>query len=234
MTAEVFVYRTTKLLETLENLVESDKEKNSNSDDEGATLKDFGHRLLPQLVSEGRAREFRLKSYWRDLGTIESYWQGHMDLLADAEGLALDDAQWPILTYGTQRTPARIYETARVDNSLISSGCTIRGRVERSVLAPGVHVAEGATVRDSILLYNVRVESGATVDCAVLDDLVEVGGHASIGQQLERATQHKNTTAQPDAIANERITLVGRKVKIANGASVEVGARVKPLPAEDE
>ena len=86
VTAEVFVYDFPKLMETLDQL------------SDGGELKDYGEKLIPQLVQEGNAWEFRLTSYWRDVGVPQSYWQASMDLLEQKEKLNLDDLEWPILT----------------------------------------------------------------------------------------------------------------------------------------
>jgi glucose-1-phosphate adenylyltransferase len=99
-------------------------------------LRDLGHELIPTLVRDGRTFDYRLHGYWRDIGTVESYWQAHMDLLAPALELVLDNAAWPILTSGAQRLPAHIHDTPRIANSLIPPGCTVRGHVACSVLAP--------------------------------------------------------------------------------------------------
>jgi glucose-1-phosphate adenylyltransferase len=171
-------------------------------------LKDFGHELIPSLVREGVACEFRFEGYWRDVGTVESYWQGHMDLLEPEPGLVLDDPDWPILTYGTQRLPARIEGSARIAASLIAPGCRIAGRVERSVLAPGVVVEEGAEVRDSILLHGTVVGKSASVVRAVLDADVRVGEGAAVGEE-----------------AGE-LALAGQRARIAEGDRVLAGGRV--------
>ena len=97
-----------------------------------------------------------------------------MDLLGTPPQLDLDDPAWPILTHAAQRPPARIADTATVDDSLVSPGCVVRGRVERSVLATGVVVEEGVTVRDSVVLTDARVAASVTraivdVDAEVLD-----------------------------------------------------------------
>ena len=86
VTAEVFVYDFPKLMKTLDNLAEDGE------------LNDYGEELLPQLVKEGNAWEFRLNSYWRDVGLPESYWQASMDLINKKAHLNLDDPEWPILT----------------------------------------------------------------------------------------------------------------------------------------
>ena len=178
VTTEVFVYDAPRLLDTLDRLAEKGNGKNADE----SPLKDFGHELIPSLVREGRVREHRFDRYWRDVGTVESYWQAHMDLLEPEPGLVLDDPEWPILTYGTQRLPARIEGSARIDGSLIAPGCRIAGRVERSVLGPGVVVEEGAEVRDSILLHGAVVAKGAFVIRAILDADVRVEKDVSVGE----------------------------------------------------
>lgn len=226
--AEVFVYDARKLLDTLDALVEqkrrrgADGEKDGDGDDE-TLLRDYGHELLPHMVGEGRAYEYRLEGYWRDLGTIESYWQGHMDLLARAEEFALDDARWPILTYGSQRMPARFEGAARVRDSLISPGCVVRGTVISSVLSPGVVVEAGAVVRNSVLLHDVAVRAKARIDCAVVDQGATIGEAARVGGRWRgRAAK----------IKAENIALLGAHTRVTKGARVKAGARRKP-PAPD-
>ncbi|MDQ3670266.1 MAG: glucose-1-phosphate adenylyltransferase [Actinomycetota bacterium] len=179
VTTEVFVYDVGTLMDALDEL----------ADDGGGEsgLEDFGDALLPRLVSEGRVREHRLESYWRDVGTVESYWQGHMDLVASEPAFVLDDPAWPVLTWATQRPPARIEGSARIDASLVSPGCTVRGEVVRSVLSPGVVVEKGAVVRDSVLLHDTVVKRAATVERAILDAQVCVASGAEIGDGEEIA-----------------------------------------------
>jgi glucose-1-phosphate adenylyltransferase len=156
VTTEVFVYDADVLLATLTELADGDR-----------GLEDFGDALLPRLVENGKAYARELGGYWRDVGTIESYWQAHMDLLGPEPALELDDREWPILTMASQRPPARIDASARIDRSLVSPGCRIAGRVERSVLGPGVVVEEGAEVVESVVLDDARI--AARVQRAIVD-----------------------------------------------------------------
>ncbi len=169
VTAEIFLFDAPVLLDTLQTLFEEDKD-----------LGDYGDRLLPRLVENGRAYAFEHSGYWRDLGTPESYWQAHMDLLADEPEFALDDPDWPLRTKGGYFQPARIFGAAHIDDSLVSPSCTVRGTVVRSVLAPGVVVEAGAKVENAVLLENVRLERGAVVSYAVLDKGVTLGKNARI------------------------------------------------------
>ena len=202
VTTEIFAYDARKLLDTLDQLAEEGGEEEP--------LKDFGHKLLPRLVEEGRVHELRHEGYWKDVGTVDSYWQAHQDLLAPEPPLEIDDPDWPILTTGVQLLPARVEEGARIADSLIAPGCRIAGRVERSVLAPGVVVEAGAEVRGSILLHDAVVRSGAKVDRAILDAEVEVGEGAAVGA------------------AEGGLAMVGMRVKIPARKRIEPGARVEP------
>jgi glucose-1-phosphate adenylyltransferase len=171
---EVFAFRTGPLLEALEDLAAS-------AGDDG--LDDVGHELLPRLVDAGEAREERFGGYWRDVGTVDAYWDCHQELLADPPPIDLDDPDWPILTHAASpRGPARTDAGARVEQSLLAAGARVAGTVERSVVGRGAVVEEGATVRESVLLPGAVVRSGATVERAILDDAVEIARGASIGE----------------------------------------------------
>jgi glucose-1-phosphate adenylyltransferase len=215
VTTEVFVYDAGALLDTLDTLGEG--EGDEDDEDGEPKLKDFGHELLPSLVREGRAYAFPLPGYWRDVGTLDSYWEGHMDLLRLGSALTLDDPAWPILTNAAQHPPARVAASARVDNGMISSGCDVRGAVIESVLAPGVVVEEGATVTHAVLLGNVVVRAGATVAHAIVDREVEVGADARVGDIDAGAGG-----GRPE------LAIVGQRARVEAGARVPPGACVDP------
>jgi glucose-1-phosphate adenylyltransferase len=194
---EVFVFDTDVLVDLLDQLADE-------AGDDG--LEDLGDALLPRLVESGRAREHRFDGYWRDLGTVESYWSAHMDLLADEPPFAPDDPSWPLRTHARRQGPARITSGARIGRSLVSGGAHVAGTVERSVLSGGAVVEAGAVVRDSVLLPGAVVRAGAVVERAILDDGVEVGADARVGGAGSTA-------------------LVGRRSPVAPGSSVQAGGR---------
>jgi glucose-1-phosphate adenylyltransferase len=198
---EVFVFGAAALLDELDDLADGD---------EDSGLEDLGDELLPRLAAEGRAREHRLEGYWRDVGTVESYWEGHMELLAKEPPLDLDDPAWPILSWSTQRPPAWLAETSRVDESLVSPGCSVAGRVVRSVLAPGVVVEEGASVRDSVVLHETRIQTGAVVERAIVDADAVVGSGARVGG------------------GSGDVAIIGRRTRIAPDSVVDAGERIGP------
>lgn len=170
ITTEVFVYDTRRLLDALDELVAGLEENES--------LEDFGHKLIPRLVRDGKAFEFRFEEYWLDVGTIAAYYRAQMDLLDDKIDLVLDDPDWAILTLAAQRVPAAIGKTAIVSQSLVSSGCQIHGRVARSILAPGAVVEKDAEVADSIVLPDAVIKSGVKIERAIVDSNVTIENSA--------------------------------------------------------
>jgi len=169
VTIEVFAYRPSALLEALEALAGGEE-----------PLEDFGDALLPRLVHGGRAYAFPLNGYWRDVGTPESYWQAHQDLL-DGNGLDLDDLDWRIMTRAGHRPPALVESGATVVQSLVSPACRVAGDVVRSVLSPGVVVEAGAVVEDSVILHDAVIHAGARVERAVVD----AGAEVPAGQHVQ-------------------------------------------------
>ena len=170
VTIEVFAYRPQALMGTLDRLAEKDGE-----------LSDFGDGLLPELVAGGRAYEHRFDGYWRDVGTPDSYWEAHQDLLDRTTVGDLDDPGWPVRTTSTHRQPARIGPVASVSASLVGPGCRVDGRVVRSVLSPGVVVEEGAVVEAAVVLNEAVIRAGARVERAIVDLHAEVPGSAHVG-----------------------------------------------------
>ena len=206
---EVFVYDLPHLLRTLDRL-HADV---TRADGDDAHLGDFGDHLIPALVAEGGAHAFPHAGYWRDVGTVASYWRGHMDLLGTAPALVVDDAAWPVRTSSVVRMPARVARGAMVGDTLVSPGSSVAGTVSNSVLAPGVVVEAGAEVRESVLLDAVVVRAGARVTRAVLDEGVEVGARAVVGGDGDKG-------------GDAAITVVGWRAQVAPDAHVAAGTEV--------
>ena len=175
VTTEVFVFDPGPVLDLLDLL-------GTAAGDEG--LSDVGDDLLPRLVEQGRAREHRFDKYWRDLGTVESYWAAHMDLVREKPPFDPGDPEWPLHTKGGASPAAKVRAGAVLEDTLVSARCDIAGTVRRSVLARGVVVEAGAEVVDSVLLEDVVVRAGARVTKAVVDRTAviaaNVGGEGDV------------------------------------------------------
>jgi glucose-1-phosphate adenylyltransferase len=176
---------------------------------------DFGKDILPRLVkTKARIFAFPYSGYWMDVGTVDSYWQAHMDMLSPSPPLKLYSRSWIIHTRTEERPPARLPATAHVYASMICDGCLIEAgaRVESSVLSPGAIVRSGAVVRESVILTDCEIASGAVVERAIIDKRVHVGESARIGGGV--------------ASAEVKIALVGKNSVVPAGYVVEAGAGI--------
>lgn len=166
---EMFLFSAGSLLEALDVLHE-----------EHGRLEDYGHDLLPWFVSNRKVTEHRLDGYWQDLGTLQSYWTAHMQLLDD-DGAVLDDPRWPILSAQPQLLPGRVADGATVRDSMVAAGSRIAGTVEHSVIGPRTIVDEGAVVRHSVLLDGVHVGPGVVLENVIADVGADITGGSQRG-----------------------------------------------------
>ncbi|HLG62000.1 MAG TPA: glucose-1-phosphate adenylyltransferase [Ktedonosporobacter sp.] len=195
---------------------------------QSANHHDFGHNIIPTMVAQNKpVYAYPFTGYWQDVGTIQSYWEAHMALLSDRSPFDLYDPSWVIHTRSEERPPAHIREGAQVMNSLISHGCIIKGRVEHSVLSPGVIVEEGAVVRDSILLFDTVVGAGSSIDHTITDKEVIVGKQCQIGYGDDMTPNRLEPTR-----LNVGITLIGKRAHLPDnlkvGRNCKIGTDLRP------
>lgn len=174
---------------------------------------DFGKDILPRLVAEGsRVHAFPYSGYWVDVGTVDSYWKAHMDLLAEPAPIDLNDRSWVIHTRTEERPPVRISSGAQVSDSMITDGCVLSSDaiVERSVLSPGVRVMPGAIVRESVILAEAVIQAGAKVERSIIDKRVNIGENAVVGGI--------------DLTGDPAITMIGKNSQLPEKLIVEAGA----------
>ena len=180
---------------TTEALLEAVK---LDAGDEGS-VHDMGGNIIPMMVEKGAAQVYdfsdndvpgatdRDRGYWRDVGTLDSYYDAHMDLVSIHPIFNLYNRQWPILTHAPALPPAKfVFEEAgrigQAVDSLVSQGVIISGgRVRRSVVSPGARVNSGSEVQGSVLMDNVNIGRGAVVRNAILDKNVVVEPGVTLG-----------------------------------------------------
>src|ERR687898_543028 len=185
--------------------------------------RDFGGNVIPAMLDGGaRVFGYRFDGYWQDVGTIQSFWEANMALLADTPELDLYDRDWLIHTRSEERAPAKVGSTAQVHRSMISHGCVINGTVVNSVLSPGVRVDVGAVVRDSIVMFDTVIRSGAVVDRAILDKEVVVGQGAIVGEGPYDGPPNR----QEPGRLNTGITVVGKQSIVPRGARLGRNVRI--------
>jgi glucose-1-phosphate adenylyltransferase len=183
---------------------------------------DMGGDIMPMMVEQGLAQVYDFQSnqvpgaragnngYWRDVGTLDSYYDAHMDLCAVVPAFDLYNSAWPILTHIPPHPPAKfVHEdgerVGRAVNSVISNGVIISGALVReSVLSPGVRVEEHATVERSVIMDNTIVGANALVRNAIIDKNVVIPPGAQIGADKE------HDLARGFAVSEGGVTAVGK------------------------
>ncbi|MDO4540047.1 MAG: glucose-1-phosphate adenylyltransferase [Syntrophomonadaceae bacterium] len=149
---------------------------------------DFGKNIIPgMLKAERRLAAYRFSGYWRDVGTVESYYEANMDLLSEEPALDMFARTLRIYSRADMMPPHFIGESAVVGTCLISNGCTVLGTVNHSVVSGGVTVEAGAVVKDSILLPGCHIKSGANLYRCIVGENSIVPENAQIGDHSAEA-----------------------------------------------
>ncbi len=169
------------------------------------TAHDFGRNIIPQMMKTARVMAYNFKDenkkeakYWRDVGTIDAYWEANMDLVSVDPLLNLYDSAWPIRTYQAQNPPAKFVfaqekKGGRLGialDSIVAHGCIISGgRIQNTVLSPNVRINSYADVRDSILMENVEIGRRCRIRKAIIDKDVVIPPGTEIGYDPEEDRQ---------------------------------------------
>lgn len=147
---------------------------------------DFGKDVIPAMHSAGEKMvAYQFDDYWRDVGTIDSLWEANMDLLSPSANINLDDPNWKIYSRNSGAAPQFLSKTSTVNNSLITEGCRVDGKVDWSVLFANAKVAEDASVTYSIIMPGAVIGPGAVVKYAIVGEnaIVEAGAHIGNGPE---------------------------------------------------
>ena len=177
---------------------------------------DFGKHVLPAMIKDGqKVMAHSFPGYWTDIGTVQSYWEANMGLLSEDPALDLYDPESTLHTRSQERGPVCVGKDAQVEGNLLSNGSLVNGRVERSILSPGVRVAAGAVVTNSIILHDTIIEAGAHIDKCIVDKNCRIGENSRVGHGEDNTPN----ASQPRAL-NTGLTLVGRDSHIPAGVTL--------------
>ena len=170
---------------------------------------DFGKNIIPAMLEAGeKMYSYSFEGYWKDVGTLSSLWEANMDMLGHDPHFSLSDESWRIFSRTTVSPPQFVGPEAKVENSMITSGCNIYGTVINSVLSNGVTVEKGAVVRDSVIMANTTVREGATVEYSIIDSDVIVGKNSKVGAPIGDGVE---------------VTVIGSDVEVAEGTQIDAG-----------
>lgn len=143
---------------------------------------DFGKHIIPYCHERDmRLFAYEYNGYWKDVGTLGSYWEANMELIDIIPEFNLYEEFWKIYTNSDIIPPQYIADTAIVDRSIIGDGAEIYGEVHNCVIGSGVTIGAGSIVRDSIIMKDVQIGEGCIIDKAILAEGVQVGGNTTLG-----------------------------------------------------
>lgn len=185
---------------------------------------DFGKDVIPAMLDAGELmRVYRFNDYWKDVGTVNSLWEANLDLLNPKIDLNLADRKWRIYSRTTGMPPQYIAETAQVENSLITDGCEVDGKLDYSILFENVTVEKGASVEYSLVMPGAVIKKGAKVRYSIIAENAVVGEKAEIG-------------ADPAVVGTKDwgITVIGDNLTIGKKAEISPNRMITENVGEGE
>jgi len=189
----------------MNELIEDEKNEKSNND--------FGKNIIPKMLKEGKkmvAHQFN--GYWKDVGTVASLWEANMDLLGANPVFDLGDPKFKIYSRNKPMPPAYVDEKGEANNSLLTAGAEIYGKVSDSIVSEGVMVGEGSEIVHSIIMRGTRIGKNVKIKYAIIDEDVEIGDNVIIGDSKSN---------------KDNIALVGRDAVVKKGTKIAAGAIVE-------
>ncbi|PHI08298.1 glucose-1-phosphate adenylyltransferase [Fusobacterium polymorphum] len=155
-------------------LDEDEKDPNSSND--------FGKNIIPNMLNDGKKMfAYPFKGYWRDVGTIQSFWDAHMDLLSENNELDLFDKSWRVNTRQGIYTPSYFEKGSKIQNTLIDKGCLVEGEIKHSVIFSGVKVGKNSKIIDSIIMADTEIGDNVIIQKAIIANDVKIADNIVIG-----------------------------------------------------
>lgn len=186
-------------------LIEDEKNENSSND--------FGKDVLPAMLNAGeKMMAYPFEGYWKDVGTIDSLWEANMDLLDPNVSLSLKN----VYSRNPMMPPHYVGEDAEIQNSMIADGCIVNGKLEFSILFPGVTIGKGATINSSIIMPGAVIEEGANIQFSIISENTVIGKNAQIGKN----------PADMDNRDDWGIAVIGDGLKIGDNVVIEPKAMI--------
>ncbi|WP_410207788.1 glucose-1-phosphate adenylyltransferase [Fusobacterium sp.] len=176
-----------------EYLIEDEKDPESSND--------FGKNIIPNLLkNKMKLFAYPFEGYWKDVGTITSFWDAHMDLLKPDNKLQLFDKSWRIYTRQGIYPPLYVSEGSKIVNSLVEKGCEIEGEITNSVIFPGVKIGRNTKISNSVIMPNTTIEENVIINKAIIDENVFIEKNTVVGDNEEIVVIGAGETVKSNAI----------------------------------
>lgn len=193
---------------------------------------DFGKHIIPYCHSKDqRLFAYEFNGYWKDVGTLGSYWEANMELVDLVPEFNLYEEYWKIYTKSNNIEPQYIAPDARVDRSIIGEGTDIYGEVDHSVIGTGVTIGKGAVVRDSIIMKECRIGDGTTVDHSIIGEYTKIGDNSHIGVGEYAESQYDPKVYAFDLVTVGEHSVIPSNVNI--GKNVAISGETEPSDYPD-
>ena len=190
---------------------------------------DFGKHIIPWLKERGdRMAAYEFNGYWKDVGTLGSYWEANMELIDIIPEFNLYEEFWKIYTSSEIIAPQYISADAKVDKCIVGDGTEIYGEVHNSVIGPGVTIKKGAVVRDSIIMRGTTIGENVTVDRSIIAEGVTVGNDVEIGIGEEAPNKIK------PAVYAFGLAVIGEKSVIPAGVKIGKNTAISGITTAED
>ena len=190
---------------------------------------DFGKHIIPYCHSNGKKIcAYDFKGYWKDVGTLGSYWEANMELIDIIPEFNLYEEFWKIYTSSEIIAPQYISADAKVDKCIVGDGTEIYGEVHNSVIGPGVTIKKGAVVRDSIIMRGTTIGENVTVDRSIIAEGVTVGNDVEIGIGEEAPNKFK------PAVYAFGLAVIGEKSVIPAGVKIGKNTAISGITTAED
>lgn len=194
---------------------------------------DFGHHVIPPMIENNEVYLYEYEGYWRDVGTLKSYWETNLSLTKPLPELNMYDDDWKIHTKSVEKPPVKLGPNSSVKNSLLSNGAIINGTVVNSVISPGVYIEDNVVVKDSVIFNDAVIKKNTTIDQCLIDKEVKIGKDCQIGVG-DDLTPNKE---KPDLLFNG-LNIIAKRAVIPDNIQVERNCRImsytRPKDFEDK
>ena len=182
---------------------------------------DFGNNIIPNLLRDGRRMyAYHFNGYWKDVGTLGSYWEANMELIDIIPEFNLYEEYWKIYTKSDITPPQYIAADAKVERSIIGEGTEVYGQVINSVIGAGVTIAKDAVVKDSIVMKGSVVGKGTVVEKAIVAENVTIGENAHLGVGEYAPSKYDPKVYQSDLVTIGENSVIPDGVKIGKNTAI--------------
>ena len=190
---------------------------------------DFGKHIIPMMLeNKEKIYAYRFNSYWKDVGTIKSYWEANMDLIQTLPSFNLYEEFWKVYTNMEHQAPEFIGESADIKSSIISEGCEIYGNVYNCVIGANVLIEKDVMIKDSIVMANVVVKKNSRIYKAILDENVFIDENVEIG------TGENIINKSEPKIYNSEISVIGKDSFVPKNIFIGKNCVVSGKTCEDD